>query len=183
MTPLLPAMKSPAALAAASAGMTPPAAAPDDLLTLAFRGVVAAGFAPRGMELEALRRLYRRYLPELPVPTEAAPDAADEFGELLDLLLEHRRDDGEETRWLACAMVSACFGNDHLWQDMGLPSRAVLSDLIRIWFPRLFDKNAGNMKWKKFFYKQLCDRMEVQVCKAPSCAVCTDYSLCFGPEE
>ena len=44
-------------------------------------------------------------------------------------------------------------------------------------------KNTGNMKWKKFFYKQLCDRAEVNLCKAPSCQVGADYRSCFGPEE
>jgi nitrogen fixation protein NifQ len=39
------------------------------------------------------------------------------------------------------------------------------------------------MKWKKFFYKQLCDRAEVKMCPAPSCQVCNDYQNCFGSEE
>jgi len=33
-----------------------------------------------------------------------------------------------------------------------------------------------------FFYKMLCDRAEVRLCKAPSCGVCSDYSLCFASE-
>jgi nitrogen fixation protein NifQ len=39
------------------------------------------------------------------------------------------------------------------------------------------------MKWKKFFYKQLCEREGVNACKAPSCAACDDYSKCFGSED
>jgi nitrogen fixation protein NifQ len=39
------------------------------------------------------------------------------------------------------------------------------------------------MKWKKFFYKQLCLREGLTLCKAPSCDVCSDYALCFGAEE
>jgi nitrogen fixation protein NifQ len=65
---------------------------------------------------------------------------------------------------------------------MGLPSRAVLSQLMRHYFTTLYYRNSANLKWKKFFYKQLCDRAEVRVCKAPSCGVCSDYAACFGPE-
>jgi nitrogen fixation protein NifQ len=39
------------------------------------------------------------------------------------------------------------------------------------------------MKWKKFFYRQLCEKAQVPICKSPSCAICTDYKLCFAPEE
>jgi nitrogen fixation protein NifQ len=158
---------------------------PADNLTRAFCGV-AARFRLRGVHGAALRRLYDRYLPDnaCPVAMEGTGDEdVDEFGDLLVLLLDHRSDDGEVTEWLACAIATACFGNNHLWQDMGLPNRAVLSELLRGHFTALHDKNAGNMKWKKFFYKQLCERMHVKVCKAPSCGVCVDYHKCFGPED
>ena len=65
---------------------------------------------------------------------------------------------------------------------MGLPNRDVLSQLLRRYFTTLYEKNIGNMKWKKFFYKQLCEQAKVMLCKAPSCQVCTDYTACFGPE-
>jgi nitrogen fixation protein NifQ len=156
-----------------------------DILRLAFRGV-AARFRLRGVHGTALRRLYNRFLPEEDCPVnmeEAAEAELDEFDDIVQLLLDHRGDDTEETEWLACAMATACFGDNHLWQDMGLPNRAVLSELLRVHFTLLHDKNEGNMKWKKFFYKQICERMQVQVCKAPSCSVCCDYQQCFGPEE
>lgn len=156
-----------------------------DILRLAFRGVTEH-FRLRGVYGTALQRLYGRYLPDQPCPIEAegaGDDDLDEFDDLVALLLEHRGDDAEETAWLACAIATACFGNNHLWQDMGLPSRAVLSELLSGYFPVLADKNLGNMKWKKFFYKQLCERMHVNACKAPSCSVCSDYVQCFGPEE
>jgi nitrogen fixation protein NifQ len=38
------------------------------------------------------------------------------------------------------------------------------------------------MKWKKFLYRQLCLEEGIYVCRAPSCEVCKDYDLCFGPE-
>ena len=106
----------------------------------------------------------------------------DEYEDVLALLLEYGCDNSDETAWLAGAMAAACMGENHLWQDLGLANRLELSDLIRTRFPALHAKNSGNMKWKKFFYKQLCERAEVRACRAPSCAVCADYAGCFGAE-
>ena len=116
-------------------------------------------------------------------PTGPRPADADEFDDLVALLLDHRAEPTEERAWLAFAMASAAMGEDHLWQDMGLPSRDVLSDLIGEHFPALRAANAGNMKWKKFFYRQLCQRAGVPICKAPHCAECADFPLCFAPED
>lgn len=107
---------------------------------------------------------------------------SDEYRELIGLFLEHAADNPEAP--LAAAVLAAgCMAEDHLWQDMGFWSRADLSAFIGRWFPALATKNARDMKWKKFFYKQLCNREGVYTCRAPSCAVCVDYALCFGPEE
>jgi nitrogen fixation protein NifQ len=103
--------------------------------------------------------------------------------DLIALFLAHRSSEREETTWLAYAIAAGCMGGNHLWQDMGLTDRQALSELLSRNFTTLHDKNSGNMKWKKFFYKQLCDRAEVNLCKAPSCQVCSDYRSCFGPED
>jgi nitrogen fixation protein NifQ len=84
--------------------------------------------------------------------------------------------------------VEQGFGNlsmadNHLWQDLGLPSRVELNTLIQTRFSALKEKNVGDMKWKKFFYRQLCEQAEVLICKSPSCAACCDYEACFGPEK
>jgi nitrogen fixation protein NifQ len=76
----------------------------------------------------------------------------------------------------------ACLGDNHLWQDLQLASRAELSALMQRWFPELVARNHADMKWKKFLYKQLCEREALFICKAPSCDVCTDRPVCFGPE-
>jgi nitrogen fixation protein NifQ len=165
---------------------------PADPATQAFGGVLAR-FRIQGLDTAALQRLLGRYFPGAPRPEGVLPDeaathapctalSAEEFSDLLALLREHRSDDSEETDWLAHAIASACAGENHLWEDMGLPSRAVLSQLMRHYFTTLYYRNSANLKWKKFFYKQLCDRAEVRVCKAPSCGVCSDYAACFGPE-
>lgn len=168
---------------------------PADVATRAFAGAMATSDGvlnrPLGLAPKAFRTLLARYFPEACNGPEWAEEAAssgcpalrvEEFDDLLALLLAHRSDDSDETAWLASAVAAACMGNDHLWQDLGLANRQELSDLLRDHFGPLFAKNTGNMKWKRFFYKQLCDQAEVNLCKAPSCRVCADYKLCFGPE-
>ena len=161
---------------------------PADIATLALGGVLAR-FALQGVNDTDLQRLLDCYFPGAQPVQVTEQDqvvcmalSADEYADLTALLYEFRRDDSEENRWVIQAIASACAGANHLWQDMGLPSRDVLSQLMRRYFPVLYYKNSKNMKWKKFFYKQLCDRAEVPVCKAPSCGVCSDYVNCFGPE-
>jgi nitrogen fixation protein NifQ len=107
----------------------------------------------------------------------------DEYEDVLALLLEHAADQEAPTLRLAGIIALASLGENHLWQDLGLPSRKVLSDLMRENFPGLFLANSGNMRWKKFFYRELCRRAEVAICRSPSCAVCSEISVCFGAEE
>lgn len=170
---------------------------PDDGVTLALAGVIA--LAPlrqppydvpiAGLNAPALAALKERYFADGAFPLHARagspPDATrfDEFEDLVCLLLEHRRVADRESAWLAYAIATACMGENHLWQDMGLPNRSVLSGLMKRHFTALAMRNIGDMKWKKFFYRQLCERAAVMACKSPSCGVCTDYAVCFGPEE
>ena len=108
---------------------------------------------------------------------------ASEFEDMVTLLLEHRSDDAKSNAWLAHAVASGCMGSDHLYHDMGLPDRRTLSALLERYFTALFQKNVSNMKWKKFFYKQLCDKAEIMMCPARNCQSCADYKNCFAPEE
>ena len=80
------------------------------------------------------------------------------------------------------AIATAAQRDNHLWQDLDLPSRSELSAILQLRFPTLAAENTGDMKWKKFFYRQLCKRAEVPICKSPHCAECCDYAVCFGPE-
>jgi nitrogen fixation protein NifQ len=114
--------------------------------------------------------------------TERRENRLEELDDLLGLLLDHRADDSLATLEMARFVAQACMGDNHLWQDMGLPSRDALNALMQSFFPALHGKNSANMKWKKFFYKQLCERADIFLCKAPSCGVCVDYEKCFGPE-
>ncbi|MBI5140948.1 MAG: nitrogen fixation protein NifQ [Nitrospirae bacterium] len=106
----------------------------------------------------------------------------EEYEDLLGLLLEHASGPTGETEDVAAFVAAACLGQNHLWQDMRLANRGELSLLLARHFRPLFDRNARDMKWKKFFYKQLCEREGLYVCKSPSCGVCSDFEKCFGPE-
>jgi nitrogen fixation protein NifQ len=106
-----------------------------------------------------------------------------EFEELQRLLLDHRAGRHESEVWMADILTTACAGRDHLWQDLGLCQRNELTQLMQVNFPALAAANVGDMKWKKFLYRQVCSREGIYVCPAPSCGVCKDYAQCFGPEN
>lgn len=110
------------------------------------------------------------------------PERNDEHLELRELYISHADADPRISEWVADILIAGCMGGDHLWQDLGCWSRKDLTALIRTAFAPLADKNVHDMKWKKFFYKQLCIQEGVYTCRAPSCQVCADYQECFGPE-
>ncbi len=165
---------------------------PTDPLTLAFAGVIgralAAGQCPliRGLPESDFRRLLDAYFPAIELTNGDPgrdPAALDELQDLLDLLMEFRREPSERLTWLSHAIASAAMRDNHLWQDMGLPNRPLLTRLMTEQFPDLAKRNVGDMKWKKFFYRQLCERAAVPICKSPNCADCVDYQVCFGHEQ
>lgn len=168
------------------------AAQPDDGLTQALIGVMSSGrtrpaayAAPVArLPLGEQQALIQTCFPGLNLrwPEDAGIDG-DEFDDLVALLLAHAGDAGRASRWLAHAIATACMGANHLWQDMGLPSRDALNALMQRHFAPLKTRNAQNMRWKKFLYRELCVQAEVLICKSPSCAQCVDEPVCFGPEQ
>jgi nitrogen fixation protein NifQ len=176
---------------------------PHDPVTCAFAAAIElarssahlVGRAGLGLGIEEFGALLDRYFPGARrvyltvgmrsdlAKAQGSRSRFDEFEDLVALFLCHRGDDSHETLWLAHAIAVACFGEDHLWQDLGLPNRQTLSELLARRFPSLFVRNTRGMRWKKFFYKELCDRDGGFVCRSPSCAECSEYLNCFGPEE
>ncbi len=72
---------------------------------------------------------------------------------------------------------------NHLWQDLGLSSRDDLSKLMQRHFAPLALRNSQDMKWKKFFYRLICQDADSRMCLAPSCSECSDFDGCFGDES
>jgi len=103
--------------------------------------------------------------------------------DIVNLLVANRRGKDSSEQWMATIVAAGCLGGDHLWRDLGLNHRDSLSALLELNFPALAASNTGDMKWKKFFYKQLCEQSGNYVCRAPSCQQCATYSVCFGPEN
>lgn len=176
----------------------------DNPTVQALAGVLSSAFDQDGMHVLPIRGLDARetrwllahWFPGADAALAPAWDAStasacrgsryDEVEDLVALFVEHadpRAGTPEEVACVARALAFACLGENHLWQDLRLPSRRELSALLGYWFPRLVAKNVRDMKWKKFFYRQLCEREGLFVCKAPSCGVCADFAVCFGPES
>ena len=164
----------------------------DDVLACMLTSVcVGEGGMPfrLGLSESEYENMMQAHFPgtELPIsyfkPEDEVDNRFDEQTELLDLLMQHRRYASDETAWMATIVVTGCMGGNHLWQDLGLWSRLDLTSLLKINFPVLAAKNDRDMKWKKFFYKQLCQQEGIYVCRSPSCEVCPDYADCFGPED
>jgi len=110
-------------------------------------------------------------------------DLVSERDDLRRLLLSYRARTSRSEIWIADIISAGCLGDAHLWHDLGLASRAELSALIQRNFPRLHARNTRNMRWKKFFYKRLCEDEGLYICRSPSCEVCPDYSKCFNPDD
>jgi nitrogen fixation protein NifQ len=147
-----------------------------------------------GLDAAATRHLLARWFPgaeqafaldwQALAHADRVEPRFDEIEDLVALLTENAAPRvREETLWLAHALSQASLGDNHLWQDLHLPSRRELSALMTRWFPQVAARNDRDMKWKKFLYKQLCDKAEISICRAPSCSVCNDYAHCYGPED
>ena len=158
------------------------------LVTLAAQESIATGatigemLGLRAADLDALLTLY----PESTNVSLGMQPPTIEFDEeeeqLRALFGRYRVDDSLETGWLVSMLARRCMSPNHLWQDLGLSSRGDLNRLMRERFPALAARNAQNMKWKKFFYRCLCEMEGFTLCAAPSCAECSDYTACFGEE-
>lgn len=141
-----------------------------------------------GLEPDAYLGLRARHFPGaalgMPIGRGALMDAArlPEQDDLKQLLVSYRAERDPSEVWIASLIAVACMGSDHLWHDLGLWCRQDLSRLLVENFPRLATQNDGDMKWKKFLYKQLCQQEGIYTCRAPSCDVCADYDGCFGDE-
>jgi len=142
-----------------------------------------------GLSPDALSDLFLAYfphaldlLPWLGERDDSDDDAALEEDDLRRLLLAYRAVGRAEELWLARIVARRALAENHLWQDLGLRDRDELNALLSRNFPGLVALNHGNMKWKKFFYRTLCQSEGVVICKSPNCETCDDVAVCFGEE-
>lgn len=117
------------------------------------------------------------------LPDGSGGEDAIEEADLRAFLLDHRARGAEEEEWLAAIVARRSLEPNHLWQDMGFADRGELNAMFRRHFPALVARNGADMKWKKFFYRSLCEREGLLLCKSPNCEVCEDFDACFGGEE
>jgi len=110
-------------------------------------------------------------------------DGDDETAMVRDLLLAQRSTDGEIGRWLAAMVARRAMEPNHLWEDLGLRERPELSRLLTRHFAPLAARNTRNMRWKRFFYRMLCEDDGFVMCTTPICTQCNDFDLCFGEEN
>ncbi|MBR9973427.1 nitrogen fixation protein NifQ [Magnetospirillum sulfuroxidans] len=99
--------------------------------------------------------------------------------DLCRLFLTHAADSGIWPVVFARSIARACMEPQHLWMSLGLEGRAQLSAILVRHFPALVARNDHDMRWKKFFYKLLCDEEKVWTCKASSCEICPHHSECY----
>ncbi|MEM8571756.1 MAG: nitrogen fixation protein NifQ [Pseudomonadota bacterium] len=137
-----------------------------------------------GLYSAQLTDLVDTWFPGLDLPDLDAPEP----GRLADqasiamLLLWRGGANTPEAHWLAAIIARRSLEPHHLWEDLGLPSRTALSNLMALHFPRLFAANERNMRWKKFFYRQICSDSEFALCLSPTCDECEEKPECFAPE-
>lgn len=114
---------------------------------------------------------------------EAARADEDEIAMVRDLLLANRSTDGEIGCWLAAMVARRSMEPNHLWEDLGLRDRSELTRLLGRHFGSIAVRNTKHMRWKRFFYRILCESDGFVMCSTPVCTQCSDFERCFGDES
>jgi nitrogen fixation protein NifQ len=145
-----------------------------------------------GLTEENLAELLATIFPEfrvadLPPQSSSIPPATEFNPEILAILLSHVPTDvtggrNQAAEWLARILAARAAQPGHLWLAMGLFERPELTAAIRRHLPTLAAANQQGMRWKRYLFKQVCEKNGGVLCKNPNCGDCSDYSLCFAPE-
>lgn len=154
------------------------------ILATAWTDGQGPSLARLGLTAPMLRLLFAAYFPAIRLEIagdDTAAQPAIEEEDLRRLLLAHRAHGRPEEEWLAAIIARRAQGANHLWEDLGLDSRDDLNHLMSRYFPALSARNVANMRWKKFFYRLLCEEEGLTLCKSPSCGQCSDFAICFEP--
>lgn len=163
---------------------------------MVFRGVMAvtlaecaetgASLARRvGLGGTALRVLVALHGPDpLPLKPEdyVTADESEEQAWVRDLLRRNLSTARESSRWLAAIIARRALEGGHLWEDLGLPDRPTLRLVMERHFAPLAARNR-NMRWKRFFYRCLCEEEGMSHCTSPTCCDCPEVAVCFEPDS
>jgi nitrogen fixation protein NifQ len=156
------------------------------LAVAAMEGGVVAERA--GLANKDLIRLIEREFPAAHdiIPAWCAPverDDDEETAMVRDLLLANRSTEGETSRWLSAMVARRAMEPNHLWEDLGLRDRDELTRLLDRHFAPIACRNTKNMKWKRFFYRSMCEDDGFVMCSTPVCTQCADFNRCYGDES
>lgn len=148
---------------------------------------LAAGL---GLDEWDLAALLQHYFPGIaPASLEGAANRSGQEpppinSEVLGVLRSHlSAESPAATEWLTRILAARAAHPGHLWLAMGFFERPELTATIRRHLPTLAAANNRGMRWKRYLFKQVCDRHGARLCKTPDCGTCSDYALCFAPED
>ncbi|NRQ19228.1 hypothetical protein BHMPCIPO_06495 [Ensifer sesbaniae] len=113
--------------------------------------------------------------------SDAEPGVEEEL--LRGLLLAHARPGDSASVRFAKIIARRALRHNHLWRELGLFDRVELSRLLSTHFPTLAAGNTDNMRWKRYFYRKLCEAEGFSLCTAAACQECKEMESCFAPEE
>ncbi|MHB1398136.1 MAG: nitrogen fixation protein NifQ [Trichloromonadaceae bacterium] len=171
-----------------------PEAAAEDRHLFACLLAVATQESPNlaialGISDTELTELRATYFPAAALTPSAANHTAPApmNEEVLELLLSHVPQDNQGNAhppalWLAKILAARAAHPGHLWVAMGLFERPQLTAAIRRHLPSLAAANHQGMRWKRYLFKEICNRNGGLLCKTPNCGVCSDYALCFATD-
>lgn len=108
-----------------------------------------------------------------------------EFDGIVELLVRERTQglDAQTATTVAGIVAAGCFGDQHLWRDLGLSDRLQLRALFETYFEPFAARNDRDMRWKKYIYRRLCRWEGFDACPFPTCTECPSFAECFSPED
>ncbi|ALC17274.1 NifU-like protein involved in Fe-S cluster formation [Desulfuromonas soudanensis] len=145
-----------------------------------------------GLSSDDLAELRAVYFPAAPPSSPSTKRTAEPppaiNDEVRKLLLTHVPKDQKGTpvpssQWLAQCLAARAARPGHLWIAMGLFERPQLTAAIARHLPSLAAANDKGMRWKRYLFREICNRSGGLSCQSPTCGACSDYALCFAPEE
>lgn len=152
---------------------------------LAERDIKGGSLAQRigvgGTDLGVVLMIFVPGHPVLAPDDYAVADVSEEQAWIRDLLAADAAPSCEAARLLTGIVARRSMEGGHLWEDLGLPDRATLTRLMNQYFPDLAARNVDDMRWKRFFFRQLCEAEGLAHCTSPTCCTCPDVDKCFEP--